>query len=317
VSEAAVPDRKRYAVVYSEKYVVDIGPHVFPVAKYLMVVERLIAGGAIGREEIIEPPAAERADLLLVHTPEYVDDLLGARWTFRTMRSELPLTPEIAHGSILAAGGTALAAREAVARKGFGIHIGGGFHHTFPDHAEGFCYVNDLAVAIRVLQRDGSIRKAAVVDCDVHQGNGTARIFRGDQSVFTFSIHQENNYPPKEQSDLDVGLLDGATDDEYMAALGRVIPARLDAFGPDLVLYVAGADPYREDLLGGLGLTKEGLARRDDLVIGYCAARSIPIASVLAGGYARNTDDTVEIHVATCRKMLEAARQCQKNRAGE
>jgi len=306
---AGAPNGKRYVLVYSDAYVVDIGPHVFPVAKFPLVVEGLMRTCGVSREEFIEPTPPTREQLLLVHTPDYLDDLTQLRWTRRTATSELPLTREIADAYIMAAGGTLLAAREAIERRGFGIHIGGGFHHTFADHAEGFCYVNDIAVALRVLQKEGRIRRAAVVDCDVHQGNGTAHIFRNDASVFTFSIHQENNYPVKQQSDLDIGLRDGATDEEYLEGMATVIPSRLDAFAPDLVIYVAGADPYEEDMLGGLALTEEGLARRDDGVIGYCAERSIPIASVLAGGYAADTYDTVELHVATCGKMLEAARR--------
>lgn len=300
---------RRYAVIYSEAYLVDIGPHVFPVAKYRIVVERLARECGLGREEVIAPQTPSREQLLLVHTPDYLDDLVGLRWTHRTFRSELPLTHEVANGYIMAAGGTIAAAREAVERRGFGIHVGGGFHHAFADHAEGFCYINDVAVAIRVLQKEGRIRRAAVVDCDLHQGNGTAHIFQNDPSVLTFSIHQENNYPPKERSDIDIGLRDGATDEEYLEAMRKVIPSRLDDFAPDMVIYVAGADPYAGDMLGGLSLTKQGLARRDELVIDYCARRSIPIVSVLAGGYAANTDDTVDIHVATCRKMIEAARR--------
>lgn len=306
--EPAPLPKKRYALVYSEQYVVDIGPHVFPVAKYPLTVDRLIRERGVERHEFLEPERATRDQLLLAHTPEYITDLTELQWTHRTMRSELPLTAEIANAYILAAGGTILAAREAVVRRGFGVHVGGGFHHTYPDHAEGFCYVNDIAVAIRTLQREGRIERAAVVDCDLHQGNGTAKIFQGDDTVFTFSIHQENNYPVKEPGDMDIGLRDGATDREYLLALGQCIPKRLDAFKPDLVVYVAGADPYENDMLGGLAVSIDGLSKRDDMVIDYCAEHSIPIASVLAGGYAQNTDDTVEIHTNTCRKMIEKAR---------
>ena len=313
--DAQTAKRKRYGLVYSDAYVADIGPHVFPVAKYAMVVEELIRSCGVGRQEFLEPIPPTREQLLLVHAPEYLDDLTQIRWTHRTVTSELPLTREIVQAYILAAGGTVLAAREAVERRGFGIHIGGGFHHTFEDHAEGFCYVNDIAVAVRVLQSEGRVKRAAVVDCDVHQGNGTAHIFRNDASVFTFSIHQENIYPIKQRSDLDIGLRDGATDEEYLRAMATVVPARLDAFAPDLVVYVAGADPYKEDLLGGLGLTKEGLARRDEMVIAYCAERAVPIASILGGGYAGDTSDTVELHVTTCRKMLEAARMKGRQKA--
>ena len=306
--DPSAPEPKRHAVVYSDDYIVDIGAHVFPVAKYALIVDRLIEEGAIDRAEILAPPPATREELLLVHTPEYLDDLLSTRWTPRTIRSELPLTAELVAASILTAGGTTLAAREAVARRGFGLHIGGGFHHAFAGHAEGFCYINDIAVAIRTLQHEGAVGRAAVVDCDVHQGNGTARIFQDDPTVFTFSIHQQYNYPMKEQSTIDIGLDDGATDEEYLEALATVLP-RLDVFRPELILYVAGADPFREDYLGGLGLTKEGLARRDEMILQYCGDRALPVAAVLAGGYAQDTNDTVEIHVTTCRKVIETARR--------
>ena len=187
-------------------------------------------------------------------------------------------------------------------------HLGGGFHHAHADHAEGFCYLNDIAVAVRALQRDGAVRRVAVVDCDVHQGNGTASLFRGDDSVFTFSIHQEYNYPsPKEPGDLDVGLEDGTGDDEYLAELGRALE-RVWATGPELVIYQAGADAYREDQLGGLGLTMAGLEARDRMVLEGCARRRVPAAVTLGGGYARRLEDTVAIHLATCRVALELAR---------
>jgi acetoin utilization deacetylase AcuC-like enzyme len=179
------------------------------------------------------------------------------------------------------------------------MHLGGGFHHAFADKAEGFCYVNDLAVAVRVLQREARIRRAAVVDCDLHQGNGTARIFAGDDSVFTFSIHQRDLYPPKERSDLDVHLADGTEDDAYLTllqdALGQVFEGR-----PELVLYQAGADPYREDQLGSLALTKDGLRERDRIVWEACRRAGVAVAGTLGGGYARRVADTVDIHLGTC-----------------
>ncbi|MCX8036935.1 MAG: histone deacetylase [Candidatus Sumerlaeia bacterium] len=317
MSADAPRDSKRYVLVYSDRYVAEIGPHVFPVAKYAMVVDELIHLCGVKREEFLEPKPPTRDQLALVHTREYLNDFLSLRWTPRTAGSEMPLTREIADAYVLSAGGTLLAAREAIRRRGFGIHIGGGFHHTFPDHAEGFCYINDIAVAIRVLQHEGVVRRAAVVDCDVHQGNGTARIFQDDPDVFTFSIHQHHNYPPKEKSDLDIGLRNGVGDEEYLAALAGAIPARLEAHRPELVIYNAGADPYEHDLLGGLALTKQGLTRRDELVIGWCAAHSIPIVSLLAGGYAADTNDTVDIHVNTCRTMIEVARRVeQEEKAG-
>jgi acetoin utilization deacetylase AcuC-like enzyme len=183
-------------------------------------------------------------------------------------------------------------------------NIGGGFHHAFPSHGEGFCLYNDVAVAIRVLQRDGVITRAAVVDVDVHQGNGTAFIFDGDPAVFTFSIHQEHNYPHvKPRGSLDIGLPDGATDAEYLHALERALPAAM-AGAPDLVVYVAGADPFVEDQLGGLSLTYEGLRGRDFLVLSSARDAGIPVVIVFAGGYARRVDDTAAIHIATIEEAV-------------
>jgi acetoin utilization deacetylase AcuC-like enzyme len=296
----------RPAIVHSRQYRCDIGPHVFPVEKYDLLRAALVGEGAIREDEILEPAPASRADLLTVHTAAYVDDLEEQRWTPRTAMSELPVSGEIIHAYVLAAGGTTLAAREALAR-GCGIHLGGGFHHACPDHAEGFCYVNDVAVAIRVLQRAGAIRRAAVVDLDVHQGNGTARVFDGDDSVFTLSMHQEANYPvPKARSDLDIGLDDGTGDDEFLARLDAALPA-VWASDPELVIYVAGADPYHEDRLGGLALTLAGLQARDRRVLEGCAGRGIASVVTLGGGYALAVDDTVEIHAQTCRAALDAA----------
>jgi len=293
-------------VVHSPDYFCDIGPHVFPTEKFAHVRALLVSEGEIEAGEVQEPAPGARQDLLRVHTPEYLDDLEGLRWTHRTRMSELPLTAEIVRAYGLAAGGTTLAARGALER-GCGINLGGGFHHASADRAEGFCYLNDLAVAIRVLQHEAKVRRAAVVDLDVHQGNGTALIFRGDGSVFTLSIHQEMNYPiPKAESTLDVGLADGTGDEEYLrrldAALGRVWE-----FAPEIVLYQAGADPYVEDQLGGLALSMAGLEARDRRVLESCAERRIPVVVTLGGGYARRVEDTVRIHAQTCRIALSVA----------
>lgn len=302
------------AVIHSPQYRCDIGPHVFPMDKFDRVRETLIDAGELAADALLAPVAASRADLLLVHTPEYLDDLEHLRWTPRTLPSELPLEDDIVRAYTLAAGGTTLAAKAAIDR-GFGVNLGGGFHHAFADHAEGFCYLNDLAVAIRVLQRDGLIERAAVVDLDVHQGNGTASIFESDSSVFTLSMHQEQNYPsPKQRGSLDIGLPNGTEDDAYLE-LERSALERVWEFGPQIVLYQAGADPYREDLLGGLALTLEGMEQRDRLVLEGCAARGIPAAVTLGGGYARDRADTVRIHTTTCRIALGLARKPAAERA--
>jgi acetoin utilization deacetylase AcuC-like enzyme len=292
-------------VVFSPEYECDIGCHVFPTIKYRLVRDVLIADGVIRADDVIRPELATDADLLLVHTAEYLADLGALRRTPRTAMSELPLTAEIVRAYVLAAGGTTLASRRALG-AGAGVHIGGGFHHAFAELASGFCYVNDLAVAIRVLQRDGAIERAAVVDCDLHQGNGTAHVFRDDERVFTFSIHQEHLYPVKEKSDLDIGLENGADDGTFNGHLGRALE-HVWAHGPDIVLYQAGADPYLDDQLGSLRLTLEGLRERDRLVIEGCAERRIPVVVTLGGGYARRVTDTVTIHRNTCALAVEKA----------
>jgi acetoin utilization deacetylase AcuC-like enzyme len=217
---------------------------------------------------------------------------------------ELPWIPALVDGFRLMCGGTCQAAELAL-DAGLAVHLGGGLHHAFPDHGEGFCLFNDVAVAIRRLQRDGRIHRAAVVDCDVHHGNGTAFIFGVDASVFTFSMHQQLNYPAwKPASDLDIGLANGVEDDEYLARLAGALP-QVTGFHPELIVYLAGSDPYQEDRLGGLALTLEGLRRRDRLVLDAAAAARIPVAIVLAGGYALRVEDTVHAHVNTVVEALK------------
>ncbi|HEY6193695.1 MAG TPA: histone deacetylase [Candidatus Eisenbacteria bacterium] len=299
---------RRPAAVWSPRYTCDIGAHVFPTAKYAATLHALVASGDLPQETAgLAPPPATRELLAAAHDADYLDDLAALRWTPRTQYSELPLTREIVDAFALGASGTTEAARRALG-QGAAAHLGGGLHHAYAGHAEGFCYVNDLAVAARVLLREALVRRIAVVDLDVHQGNGTAHIFRDEPAVFTLSIHQENNYPvPKEAGDLDVGLADGTGDEGYLAAL---LPAleRVWTFAPDLVLYQAGADPYADDQLGGLRLSFAGLEARDRAVIEGCARRGIPVATTLGGGYARRLEDTVRIHATTSRIALAVAR---------
>ena len=290
--------------VYSPRYHADIGLHVFPVKKYRLVFEKLIHQAEVPPSEFFEPQPATDDDLLLVHTPEYLKDLHGCAWTHRIAYSELPISREIIDLFILVAGGTALACKLAL-EKGWCIHLGGGFHHAFPGHAEGFCYINDLAVGIRVVQRDGLLTKAAVIDCDLHQGNGTAVIFRDDEKVFTFSIHQKDLYPIKQKSSRDIHLPIGTTDETYLAHLEQEIPPILREFRPELVLYQAGADPYANDQLGSLHLTIDGLKRRDTYVFRQCKEYGIPVAVTLGGGYAYEVNDTVSIHFNTCTAAME------------
>lgn len=292
--------KNKPAFVYSEKYTVNLGEHVFPVQKYRMVYQRLASEGLITPDNLFLPTFPERRDLLLVHTPEYLRDLENLAFSPRTMFSEIPLTRKIVEGYKLFAGGTILAGQKAL-EKGMAIHLGGGFHHAFPSRGEGFCYINDVAVGIRRLKRDKLIEKALIVDCDLHQGNGTAFIFQEDRSVFTFSIHQENLYPMKEKSDLDIGLPDFTGDEEYSTKLSSELRQIWQSFKPDIVYYLAGADPYEDDQLGQLKLTKAGLKKRDNWVISKCLEKKVPLVILLAGGYAFRVEDTVDIHCHTCR----------------
>lgn len=292
--------KNKPAFVYSENYTVNLGEHVFPVQKYRMVYQRLASEGLITPDNLFLPTFPERRDLLLVHTPEYLRDLENLAFSPRTMFSEIPLSRKIVEGYKLFAGGTILAGQKAL-EKGMAIHLGGGFHHAFPSRGEGFCYINDVAVGIRRLKRDKLIEKALIVDCDLHQGNGTAFIFQEDRSVFTFSIHQENLYPVKEKSDLDIGLPDFTRDEEYLAKLSSTLLQIWRSFKPDIVYYLAGADPYEDDQLGQLKLTKAGLKKRDNWVISKCLEKKVPLVILLAGGYAFRVEDTVDIHCHTCR----------------
>jgi acetoin utilization deacetylase AcuC-like enzyme len=262
-----------------------------------------------GMGDAREPTPSPDEDLLRAHSAEYLEDLAGGRHTHRTMASELPMSREIAEFFRLACGGTTLAARIAL-EQGWAVHLGGGFHHAFREKAEGFCYLNDLAVAARAVQADGSAERVTVIDLDVHQGNGTAGIFRGDDTVYTFSIHQEDNYPVKTPGDRDIGLLsfdpsragEPRVDDAlYLETLGAALPEVLDGSRPDLVLFQAGADPYERDQLGGFRLTLGGLRSRDETVYRACRERGIPVAATFGGGYAVDVADTIAIHLETVR----------------
>ena len=288
-------------VFYSPRYEVSLPGHIWPTSKYRLIADRLGPGVAL-----VEPSEASWADLALVHTAEYLDKLRTNTLSAEDIATlELPWQPALADAFRLMAGGTVDAAAAAVI-DGSAAHLGGGLHHAFANHGEGFCPLNDVAVAIRVLQRGNHIRRAAVVDCDVHHGNGTSMIFERDAEVFTFSIHQQLNYPFfKPRSDLDIGLEDEAGDDRYLDALAGALPRVLES-GPELMVYLAGADPYEGDRLGGLKLTKAGLAARDRLVIDAARGAGVPLAIVLAGGYAVDVQDTVDIHIATIDAMSKA-----------
>ncbi len=297
-------------LIYDDRYDLNLGAHVFPSQKYRLVYEKLLQDGIASQEDFLKPLPASDEDILRVHSQDYVYKLkTGSLTRAEVMRMEVPYSAELIEACWLAAGGSILAARRAL-EDGVSANIGGGFHHAYPDHGEGFCVIHDVAVAIRKMQVDGAIERAMVVDTDVHQGNGTAAIFGGDETVFTMSIHQEHNYPyPKPPSTLDVNLPDGVGDADYLAILEKYLHRSFDEFSPQLLFYVAGADPYGEDQLGGLALTIDGLTRRDALVMGYAQRNQVATAVTLAGGYARKLEDTVSIHVNTIKAAIQAAQR--------
>ncbi len=299
-------------VVYSDGYFLNLGDHVFPAVKYGLVKDRLLDAKILEPSDLVAPSPATDEDVLLVHTPSYVNKLkTGSFSPIEAMRLEVPYSRDLVDAFYLGAGGSILAGRLALDERAV-VNLGGGFHHAYPEHGEGFCLVHDVAVAIRRLQRDRKVARAMVVDCDVHQGNGTAAIFRKDGDVFTLSIHQASNYPAwKPPSDLDIDLEDGVGDEEYLDRLGKGLLASLERFAPEVLFYLAGADPYAGDQLGGLKLTVGGLLRRDHLVLSAALDRKIPVCVTLAGGYAVKIEDTVTIHVNTVRaakELLESSR---------
>ena len=295
-----------FRLIYSAEYDLHLGEHVFPTKKYKWLHDRMLWTRFAVKEDFVVPQPATDEDMLLVHDPAWVSKLRTGTLSYHEiLQLEIPYSRQMVEAFWLLTGGTILAARHAL-EMGIGFNVGWGFHHGFAGHGEGFCAVNDIAVAIRKLQRDGAIQRAMVVDCDVHHGNGTAAIFAEDPSVFTLSIHQFNNYPSeKPPSNLDIHLADGVGDAEYLHRLGNGYRAALTMFKPQLVLYVAGADPYYEDQLGGLSLTFEGLKERDRLVIWTARTHQIPVAVVLAGGYAQNVEDTITVHANTAEVVKE------------
>ncbi len=306
-----------FKLVYSDGYDLNLGDHVFPSVKYKLIHQKCLEEGIATPDDFLQPQPAPDEDLLRVHSREWVRKLkLGKLSIQEIMRLEVPYSPQFVRACWLSCGGSTLAAQRALT-DGCGFNFGGGFHHAYPDHGEGFCALNDVAVALRRLQADGAICTAMAVDLDVHHGNGTAAIFAGDATVFTLSMHQENNYPyPKPPSDLDVGLLDFTGDTDYLRLLREALDRAFDRFKkeermrgtskPGLIYYLAGADPYRQDQLGGLALTVEGLLERDRIVLDAARQREIPIAVTFAGGYARNTADTIQIHTNTILAACDA-----------
>jgi acetoin utilization deacetylase AcuC-like enzyme len=326
-----------FKLVYSEKYFLPIGEHVFRADKFRLIRERLLEQGLVDDSDFIAPQPASESDVMLVHSPHYVNKLMEGSLTAREeLQMEIPYSPQVVDTFLLHTGGSILAAERALA-DGVCINVGGGFHHAFPDHGEGFCMMHDFGVAIRSLQKRKLIQRAMTVDCDVHQGNGTAAIFcrssaqpqvlpcdrpvskvehaggeilyGTSKDVFTISLHQENNYPMvKPRSSIDVNLPDGCDDASYLAWLDHALSSGLRQFAPDLICYVAGADPFREDQLGGLNLTIEGLKQRDEIVYRAARARNIPVMVTFAGGYANRVEDTITIHANTIIAAAEVFR---------
>ncbi|HWY05372.1 MAG TPA: histone deacetylase [Candidatus Acidoferrales bacterium] len=299
-----------FKLVYHERYDLNLGAHVFPSEKFRLIHDKLLNDGVAELDDFLRPEPASDADIRRVHTEDWVQKLkTGTLTASEQMKLEVPYSPELVLAFWLAAGGTITAAESAL-HNGFGCNLGGGFHHAYPGHGEGFCAIHDVAVAIRTLQARNKITRAIVVDTDVHHGNGTAAIFAKDDSVFTLSIHQANNYPAhKPHSSLDLNLEDGVADEEYLSTLLPAVRKSIEAFHPDMLFYVGGADPYREDQLGGLDLSMEGLQKRDAAVFTEARSKNIPVVTTLAGGYARHLADTIQIHVNTILAAKQVAQQ--------
>jgi acetoin utilization deacetylase AcuC-like enzyme len=276
--------------------------HRFPIAKYERLREQVLINEIVAPEALREPARASRDALRLVHTADYVERfVMGALTPNELRRLGFPWSEALVERSLRAVGGTCEAAAAAL-ENGVAMNLAGGTHHAFADHGEGFCVFNDVAIAVRLLQRAGRARRVAIVDLDVHQGNGTNAIFAGDESVFTFSMHGGRNYPfHKVPGSLDIELEDGTSDAEYLDRLVEHLPRVLARAEPDLVVYLAGADPHEGDALGRLALTFEGLARRDAFVIQQCREVGLPVAITIAGGYGRDLEDSVRIHLETAR----------------
>lgn len=304
-----------FRVFYSPYYYADIGEnHVFPIKKFELVRDKLLKEGTIEPSEIVEPQPAKVEDVLLVHTKDYITRLQDGTLTTKEIRRlGLPWSPSLVRRSFLATSGTINAARHAL-KNAVASNLAGGTHHSFPDRGEGFCVLNDVAVATRVLQRENLAQRFLVIDCDVHQGNGTAFIFKDDTDVFTFSMHGAKNYPLfKENSTVDIELPDKTGDAEFLETLCEALP-RIFTHEPDLIFYLGGADPFEKDKLGRLALTMTGLRQRDEMVLSFAREREIPIVTTMSGGYAEDINDTVEIHCNTIRavKSVFAESQIQK-----
>jgi acetoin utilization deacetylase AcuC-like enzyme len=285
----------------------DLPDHPWIIGKYKTLYETVLVKELARKEDIIFVNEASEEDLSLVHTWSYLKKFVEEDWGCEEFASsELPMDWKLARFFYTNAEGTIIACREALI-SGRAVHIGGGHHHAFPGFASGFCPINDIAVGIRKTQKDKRVSRALVVDLDVHQGDGTAKIFEKDSSVFTFSMHQKNNFPyRKQKSNLDVELKDKTGDEEYLSCLEKHLPGIIRDHKPELIVYVAGADSYEGDLLGGLSLSMDGLKRRDEFVVEQATKFKIPIVATLAGGYAKQPDETVQIHLTTIKTFISS-----------
>jgi acetoin utilization deacetylase AcuC-like enzyme len=304
-------------VFYSDPFTFPLPEdHRFPRRKYRLLRLAVEEAALVPAEALLLAPAATDEEILRVHSQDYLERLKAGRLTAKEQRRVgLPWSPELVERARRSTGGT-LAACRAALEDGLAVNLAGGTHHAFRDHGQGFCLLNDSVIAIRALQAEGRIQRAVVLDCDVHQGNGTAALAAGDDSIYTFSIHSESNFPLfKVQSDLDIGLDDGAGDDVYLAALATGIRQALVQARADLALFLAGADPFEGDRLGKLALTMKGLAQRDRLVLARCQEAGLPVAVLMAGGYGRRVEDTVAIHFQTVRIAAEMSAAARGNRA--
>ena len=293
-------------VFYTSKYYAHIGDaHIFPIRKFELVRDQLLREGTLEPNELVEPKPADLSDVLLVHSADYVTRLCNGTLTEKEIRRlGLPWSESLVRRSFYAVGGTICAALHSL-EEGYASNLAGGTHHAYPDHGAGFCVLNDVAVAIRTLRSQGLIRRAAIIDCDVHQGDGTAVVFAEDNDTFTFSMHGANNYPLfKARSRLDVELPDRTTNEIYLNVLSQSLPVVFQHY-PEIVFYLAGADPYEGDKLGKLSLTIDGLRARDEMVLRECYEREIPVTTVMSGGYGKQIADTIEIHCNTIRTVKE------------
>ena len=298
-------------IFYTDQFVLPLPEgHRFPMQKYTLLHQRVALAGLASAEDLRVPEAASDEQILRAHEAGYLERVKDGLLSEKEIRRiGFPWSPQMVERSRRSVGGTIAASRYALEDQ-VAVNLAGGTHHAYPDHGEGYCVFNDVAVAVRDMQAKGRIRRAVIIDCDVHQGNGTAAIFQNDPSVFTFSIHGEKNFPlEKEVSDLDIALPDGSEDEHYLDSLQTGVRLAIERAGADLAVYLAGADPFSGDRLGRLKLSKAGLQARDRLIFRKCSEAGLPIAVTMAGGYARQVEDTVDIHFQT----VKIAAECSQN----